>query len=131
MKTHSENSELAGTLHQIKTRMTERGLVSAEELDEYKAKFYDLQKEFDKTRKDFTKRLSEEAPKSIMRKVSKTNLNIGEQKKDQGVQCFAEKQQISPDKTIQNLKNVKASKGMAGVFDNYSSGYLAPLVIKM
>lgn len=131
VKSNSDKSELAGILHQIKTRMMEKGLVSAEELDEYKAKYYALQNEYERAKKEIAKRISEESPKIASKLTSKTVNPLGDHKKDAAVQCLAERQAISPDKTMRDLKNMKIAKGLAGIFDDFSSGYTPSLVKKI
>ena len=108
----------------------EKGLVSSEELEEFKVKNYSLQKEIDKLQNEMAKKnLSDETPKSGKKIIAKTSIRKYENMKDQGVQCIAERQPISPEKSIQGLKNAKAIKGMASAYEDYSSGYIAPLVL--
>ena len=55
-KANNDKTELAGLLHQIKTQLMEKGLVSGEELEQYKAKITALGCEVDKLKKELVKR---------------------------------------------------------------------------
>ncbi len=128
VKANSDKSELAGLLHQIKTKMMEKGLVSAEELDEFKAKNLALQSELEKTRREYARKAQEDAARihaSTQRQGTNSTLS---QRKDQGVQCVAERHIVSPEKTMRDLKPGKAAQGMAAIFEDYASGYTEPLV---
>ena len=130
VKANSDKTELAGILHQIKTKMTEKGLVSAEELEQYKDKTFILQGELDKLKKEMVKKSGEESPtKGGLSRVSTKLFNVSAAyKKDQAVQCVAEKRAGSPERTTREIKNVRATKGMAASFEDFSSGYIEPMV---
>jgi hypothetical protein len=127
-KTNSEKSELAGLLHQIKTKMLERGLVSADELEQSKAKALALQADVDRLRRELTKRQTESSAAIGRQQSSATVLPRGGIKKDQTTQCALDRPLGSPERTGRDMRNGKGRKGLASVLDDFETGYLEPLV---
>ena len=128
MKANSDKSELAGLLYQIKAKMMEKGLVSAEELDEYKAKNLALQAELDKTRRELAKKAQDDTPKANAKAQQKNPSSVAGQRKDQGIQCVAERHITSADKPTRDSKAGKGPRGLMAVFEDFTSGYTESLV---
>jgi len=123
-KANSDKTELAGALHQIKSQLIEKGLVSAEELDQYKEKIAQLGSEVDKLKKELAKK--PESPINSPRMTIKMNRApvALTTKKDQGVITV---ERGSNDKAGRDAKTFKTSRGMAAIYDDFATGYIEPL----
>ncbi len=132
IKSNSDKTELAGILHQIKTKMIEKGLVSAEELEQYKARTLELQTELEKVRKELLihKQQEETAPRAFAHSpTAKAQTLVAVPKKEQAVQCVLERGTGSPDRSSRDVRASRAVKGILAVYDDYSAGYIEPLVL--
>eukprot|EP01022_Parablepharisma_sp_SALTPOND_P013282 TRINITY_DN1766_c0_g1_i1.p1 TRINITY_DN1766_c0_g1~~TRINITY_DN1766_c0_g1_i1.p1 ORF type:complete len:723 (+),score=76.95 TRINITY_DN1766_c0_g1_i1:7716-9884(+) len=125
VKSNSDKTELAGVLHQIKKQLVEKGLVSGEELDQYKEKIVYLTSEVERLKRELAKKTEAElSPRNSQRMAKIEKRPMVTLKKEQGTQCV---DRGASEKSSRDAKTFKFTTGLAAIYDDFALGYIEPL----